>query len=215
MPSASPLRLRADLAGLARLAADALTRVLHTLRLVRVRDTKGADLRRDLTDDFLVGARDADLLRRLEREADASRRVDLDRMREAERELQLLARERGPVARSTDLEITDVAGRDALDHVGEQRARETVDGPRLLALVRPHDRERRVGPTHRDERMEGPAELALRPLHRDLSSAHLHVDAVRDVDGKLADATHSFSSSTRRTPGPRHRAPSARPRGRS
>src|SRR5438067_11592584 len=158
------LRLRADLAGLARLAADALTRVLHTLRLVRVRDPKGADLRRDLTDDFLVGARDADLLRRLEREADASRRVDLDRMREAERELQLLARERGPVARSTDLEITDVAGRDALDHVGEQRARKPVDGLRLLALVRPHDRERRVGPTHRDERMEGPAELALRPL---------------------------------------------------
>src|SRR5438105_3776222 len=183
MPSASPLGLRADLAGLARLAADALARVLHALRLVGVRDAKGADLRRDLADDFLVRARDAHLLRRLEREADAGRRVDLDRMREAERELQLLACERGPVARSADLEIADVAGRDALDHVGEQRAREAMDGLRLLALVRPHDRERRVGPVHRDERVERPAQLALRPLHRDLSSADLHLDAGRAGDG--------------------------------
>src|SRR5437763_7959570 len=143
MPCRSSLGLRADLAGLARLAADVLARVLHALRLVRVGHAERTDLRRDLADDFLVGARDADLLRCLEREADAGRRIDLDRMRVAERELQLLARERGPVARSTDLEITDVAGRDALDHVGEQRTREPVDGLRLLALVRPHDRERR------------------------------------------------------------------------
>src|SRR5438105_13343235 len=150
MPSASPLRLRADLAGLARLAADALTRVLHTLRLVRVRDTKGADLRRDLTDDFLVGARDADLLRRLEREADAGRRVDLDRMRVAERELQLLAGERRAITGAADLEIADVSGGHALDHVREQRAAQAVDRKGLLAVVLPLHRYIAVGAVDRD-----------------------------------------------------------------
>src|SRR5438105_14441351 len=87
---APPLGLRADLAGLACLATDVLARVLHALRLVRVGDAEPADLRGDLADDFLVRSGDADLLRRLRGEADSGRRVDLDRMREAERELQLL-----------------------------------------------------------------------------------------------------------------------------
>src|SRR5439155_424315 len=84
-------RRRADLAGLARLAADVLAGVLDTLRFVRVRDAETADLRRDLTDDLFVHARDLELLRRLDRERDAGRRIDLDRVREPERELELLA----------------------------------------------------------------------------------------------------------------------------
>src|SRR5204863_4897934 len=83
-----PLGLRADLAGLARLAADALARVLHALRLVRVWHPEAADLRGDLAHGLLVRAGDTHLLRRLEREADARGRVDLDRVRVAERELQ-------------------------------------------------------------------------------------------------------------------------------
>src|SRR5207237_7630591 len=107
---APPLGLRADLAGLACLAADVLARVLHALRLVRVRDAQRADLRGDLADGLLVRTRDAHFLRRLEREADAGRRIDLDRVREAERELELLAGERRAVARAADLEIAGVAG---------------------------------------------------------------------------------------------------------
>src|SRR5258708_13096784 len=108
--SAPPLGLRADLAGLTGLAADVFARVLHALRLVRVRDAQRADLRGDLADDLLVRTGDANLLRRLEREADAGRRIDLDRVRVAERELQLLARERRPVPGSPDLEAAHVAG---------------------------------------------------------------------------------------------------------
>src|SRR5438309_10638473 len=101
----SPLRLRrADLAGLARLAADVLAGVLHALRLVRVRNAQRADLRGHLADDLFVHARDLQLLRRLDREGDARRRVDLDGMREAERELELLAREHRAVAGPADLE---------------------------------------------------------------------------------------------------------------
>src|SRR5438552_16389418 len=133
---AAPLRLRADLAGLARLAADVLAGVLHALRLVWVRDAERADLRRDLPDDFLVRARHAHLLGRLEREAVACGRIDLDRVRVAERELQLLAREDRAIAGAADLEVARVARRDAGDHVREQRAREPVEGLRLLGLVR-------------------------------------------------------------------------------
>src|SRR2546430_16723902 len=110
MPCRPPLGLRADLAGLARLAADVLARVLHALRLVRVGHAERADLGGDLADDFLVRTRDAHPLRRLEGEADAGRRLDLDGVREAKGQLKLLARERGAVSGAADLEIADVAG---------------------------------------------------------------------------------------------------------
>src|SRR5438105_969511 len=216
MPSsAPPLRLRADLAGLARLAADVLAGVLHALGLVRVRDAEGADLRRDLADDFLVRSRDAHLLRRLEGEADPGRRIDLDRMRVAERQLQLLARERRPVAGAADLEVAGVSRRDTGHHVREQRARQTVKGLRLLALVRPHDRERAIGPIHLDEGVERAPELALGSLHRDLLAVHGDVDSLRERDGKLSDPTHFLFALTRRTPGLRRPGPSSRRRVRS
>src|SRR5437868_1174496 len=188
--SAPLLRLRADLAGLARLATDVLAGVLHALRLVGVRDAERADLRRDLAHDFLVRTRDAHLLGRLEGEADAGRRVDLDRMRVAERKLQLLARERRPVAGAADLEVARVARRDAGDHVREQRAREAMEGLRLLGLVRAHDRQRAVRSIHLHERVERAPQLALRSLHRDLLAVHRHVHALRERHGKLSDPTH-------------------------
>src|SRR2546428_7794805 len=83
---------RADLAGLARFAADVLARVLHALRLVRVGDAKRADLRGDLADDLLVHARDLQLLRGLDRERDAAGRGDPRPMRETERAPTLLPR---------------------------------------------------------------------------------------------------------------------------
>src|SRR6266568_1255764 len=86
-----PLGLRADLAGLAGLLAQDLAGVLDALLLVRVRHAQTLDLRGHLPDGLLVDPRHAQLLRRLGREGDAGRRVDLDRMREPETQLQLLA----------------------------------------------------------------------------------------------------------------------------
>src|SRR5438105_1926214 len=100
--------LRADLAGLTRLAADALLGVLDALRLVRVRHAQRADLRGHLADELLVDARDLELLGRLGLEGDALRRVDLHRVREAERELELLARDDRAVAGARDLELAPV-----------------------------------------------------------------------------------------------------------
>src|SRR5207245_2823148 len=132
--SSLSLRLRADLAGLAGLLAQVFPGVLDALVLVRVRDAESADLRGHLAHGLLVGPRDAQLLRRLGSEADAGRRVDLDRVAEAEAELQLLALDDRAVAGARDLEVALIAIRHAGHHVRDQRAREPVQGARRLLV---------------------------------------------------------------------------------
>src|SRR5512140_2270087 len=140
----SPLRLRADLASLAGLLAQLLVGVLDPLVLVRVRDAEPTDLRGHLAHGFLVVAGHAELLRGLRREGDSGRRLDLDRVREAERKLELLALEDGAVARTVDLEVALVSGRHADDHVLKERAREPVQSARRLLVVHTRDDERAV-----------------------------------------------------------------------
>src|SRR5258708_10675033 len=190
--SAPPLGLRADLAGLTGLAADVFARVLHALRLVRVRDAQRADLRGDLADDFLVRTGDAHLLRRLQREADAGRRIDLDRVRVAERELQLLAGQRRPVAGTADLEVADIAGRHAGDHVREQRTRQAVDGLRRRALVHALHGEAAVRAVDGHESVEGAPKLTLRALHGHVLAIHLHIHPAPHPAGTLAHPTHAL-----------------------
>src|SRR5213592_776159 len=60
-------------------------------------------------------------------------------MREADAELQIGAAQRGAVADALDLEALREASRDALDHVGDERPREAVEGPVFTALGRPGD----------------------------------------------------------------------------
>ena len=55
-------------------------------------------------------------------------------MGEAERELERLARKLGAVADALDLEPLLVAVGDALDHVGDQAARQPVQRPVLAAV---------------------------------------------------------------------------------
>ena len=59
---------------------------------------------RDLADQLLVGAEDGQPRGRLDPELDAFRRLDLDRMRVAEREDELGALQLGAVADAADLE---------------------------------------------------------------------------------------------------------------
>src|SRR5688500_1691953 len=207
------LGLRADLAGLAGLAADVLARVLHALRLVGVGDAPAADVGGDLADDFLVDARDAELRRRLDREGDAGGRVDLDRVREAECEDELLALEHGTEARAADLEILVVARRHARDHVREQRARQAVQRTCLLRVVRArHGELLAVVALELHERVERATKLALRPLHHDVLPRDLHVDAAGDGDGHLSDPAHLLTYQTyARTSPPRPFFSASRP----
>ena len=61
-------------------------------------------------------------------------RLDHDRVRVADRELELGALELRAVPDALDLEVLLEAVRDPLDHVGDQRAREPVQRPVLAAL---------------------------------------------------------------------------------
>src|SRR6266508_390282 len=205
------LRARADLAGLAGLAADALLGVLDALRLVCVRHAQPSDARRHLAHELLIGARDLQLLRRLERERDARGRIDLDRVREPERELQLLPREHSAVSGAADLEVTSVSGGDAGDHVLEKGASQAVQGTRRLRVVLALHDQRPVLARDGHIRVEGAHELALRPLHAHGVAVDLHVDALRHGNGEATDATHITRCRRglpRPTPSSRPRAPS-------
>src|SRR6476660_8817166 len=111
------LLLAADLAGLARLATDHLTGVADALALVRFGFAGGANSGGDLADELLVDADDGELRGVLDLEADARRRVDLDRVAVAEVQLQLAPDERRTIADAGDLERLAVAGGHADDHV--------------------------------------------------------------------------------------------------
>src|SRR6267142_4650874 len=115
------LLLAAALAGLAGLAPDLLAGVADTLALVRLGLARRADARGDLADELLVDAEHGELGRVLELEADAGRRVDLDRVAVAQVELELAPDERRTIADPGDLERLAVARGHPDDHVVDQR----------------------------------------------------------------------------------------------
>src|SRR5665647_1618928 len=104
------------------LTPDLLTCVLDALALVRLGWTKAAQLCCNLSDDFLVRAFDEDLGRKRRLERNALRCLVLDRMREAEGELQSIRTHFSLVAYADNVELLREALGNAFDHVGDERA---------------------------------------------------------------------------------------------
>src|SRR6266508_2725079 len=150
------LLLAADLAGLAGLAADDLARIADALALVRLGLAGGPDARGDLADELLVDPDHGHPRRVRELEADPVGRLDLDRVAVAQVELQLIAHLLGAVTPAGDLEAFPIAGRDADDHVGDQRPGQAVELPVDLRLGRPADHDGAVLRGHEHFRMELP-----------------------------------------------------------
>src|SRR5687767_11731313 len=98
------VRPRSGAGRLAGLASDALAFVLDALALVRLGRALLADVRRHLADENLVDAGDEHLGRALGREGDALGRGELDGVRVAELQDELLAVHVGAVAGAGDLE---------------------------------------------------------------------------------------------------------------
>src|SRR5262245_38983515 len=96
------------------LQLDLLARIAHALALVRLRGTEFAVVCGDLADLLHVGALDDDfrLARRLDGDA-LGRRVD-DRVRKAERQVQVLALRSRAIADADELELALVALADAV-----------------------------------------------------------------------------------------------------
>src|SRR6185503_19681199 len=108
---------------LAFLHHDFLAGIAHALALVGFRRAVAPDHGRDLADLLAVYALyyDLRLARRLDR--DAVRNRELDRVREAEGQVQVLALQGGAVADAYELELALEALGHARDHVREVRAR--------------------------------------------------------------------------------------------
>src|ERR1700756_3939537 len=109
--------LTVRLGTLANLSADVLALVADALALVRLGRANLANLCGRLADLLLVRALDDDLRRRRHVEADAGARLDHDRVRIADEQLEVAALERCAIADALDLELLLEALRDAVDHV--------------------------------------------------------------------------------------------------
>src|SRR3712207_6301503 len=172
------------------------------LALVRLGLADLPDVRGDLADELLVGPAHDDRRRRRHLELDPVGLRHADRVRVPDLDLEVLALERGTVADADDREALLEALRDALHHVREQRARESVEAAVEPLVVGPLDPRRAVLDHDPHVGVHRLAQGALRALdHHEVPVADLDVDAARDLDGLLADPTHrslfllvSFSS---------------------
>src|SRR5690606_3263748 len=104
------------------LADDVFAGVLDALALVRLRRAEAADLGGNLADLLPVGAADHDLGLRRGGDGDAFRRRVQHRVREAQRQVQVLALHGGTVTHADQLELALETLGHALDHVGHDRA---------------------------------------------------------------------------------------------
>src|SRR5947207_13630365 len=127
VPGLGGLLLAADLAGLAGLSADLLSGIADALALVRLGFSRRSYAGRHLADQLLVDPDDRQAGRVLELEADAVRRLDLDRVAVAKGALELLAHLLGAIADAGDLEALSITGRHAGDHVGDKRSGQAVE----------------------------------------------------------------------------------------
>ncbi len=121
-------------------------------------------------------------------------------MREADAELERLSARFRAIAHALNLELLHEGLRDALNHVGDQRARHPVQRPAIAVVVRPREQDLGVLDPHADVVRNPLAEIALRALHADLVGDQIHRDAARDRDRSPADARHAYQTSHTTSP---------------
>src|SRR5258706_168149 len=123
-------------ARLARLLLQHFARVADPLLLVGIRLAQAADVRRHLTNELTIDARDRDVRLLLDRDVDPRRDVEDDCVRIAEREDDLLAFDLGAVADADDIELFLEPVGDPDDRVGDQTSREAMELAPFGILVR-------------------------------------------------------------------------------
>src|SRR5690606_21406147 len=172
------------------LATHDLARVADTLALVGLRLADLADVRGCLADSLLRDATHGELVGALDREGDTGRRVDEDRVRETEGELDRAALLLHAVTGADDLEALGVALRHADDVVVDERAGQAVERPRLTLVVGAGHQNLIVLHLDLDGGGHREGELTLGALHRDLAAVDRDGHTRGDVDGKSSDTRH-------------------------
>jgi hypothetical protein len=123
----------------------------------------------------------------LDPEGDALGRGDDHGWLNPERELQVAAPGLHPVADADDLQGLAVAVGDAGDHVGDQRARQSVQRAHRALVVRPGDLDDPVLAHDVDGVGHGVLQGALRALHGDLAPVDLDLYPAGDGHGEPPD----------------------------
>src|SRR4030095_15156501 len=114
---------------LADLAPDALVDVADALALVRLRRPQRAEVGRELPDPAAVDALDPDDHVAVDGDRETFGHGELDRMRVAEQQCELLAGRLRAIADALDLELARERRHHALHHVAHARAHEAAQRP--------------------------------------------------------------------------------------
>src|SRR5256886_2341701 len=187
---------------------DDLSAVAHSLALVGLGRALRANLGGDLPHQLLVDAGDDDLGLRRRRHLDALGHLLHHRVREAERQIELVAlrlrAEPDADQREALLEPLGHAG----DHVRDQRAHGARHGVGMARVAQRLALQLGAVPFDRDVRIGGALDRAERAFHRDLAGGDAHLDALRQVDRDFCDARHGRPYATMQSTSPP--TPSAR-----
>src|SRR5688500_17927051 len=108
----------------------------------------------------------------------------------ANRELEGFSAQRRAIAHALDLEPLLEALRHALDHVGDERARQAVQRPVLAALGRPLDDDLAVVLLDQQSAGNLLAELSQRSVDHRAAWTDRHAHARRDLNWTFPDSTH-------------------------
>src|SRR5512145_1158931 len=187
MASASSYRLPALLrARLSRLLLEHFARVPDPLLLIGIGLAEAPDVRRDLSDLLPVDPGYGDVRLLVDRDVDALRDIEHDRVRIAQRKDDLLALQLRTIPDADDVEVLPEALGHAANGVRDQTARQSVKlAERGVLLERPC---LEVITVHLepDARRQRLPQLALRSLDFHRTGLNVDLDTLRNGDGLLA-----------------------------
>src|SRR5579884_522707 len=192
--------------GFAFLAANLFVLVADALALVRLRRTDVANFCGELADFLLVRTLDDNRGRVRHIDRDAGRRHHQHAVGETNRQLHALVFGCRLVTDALDFQAFFVTLGDALDHVGDDAARQTVQRAREALIIGPGDADDLGVLVHLDfdEPMIGELQLLpLRSFHEDFAIGDLDFDAGRNGHGLFADTRHTCSPKKISDPGSR------------
>src|SRR5204862_674244 len=145
---------------------------------------------RDLADELPVDTADHDLGLRRGRHLDALGHLLHHRVREAEREIQLVTLRLGAEADADQRQFLLEAPGHAGHHVGDQRPHRARHGVGVVRVAERLEDDALALLLHFDVRVRRARDGAERAFHRDLAAGERHLDAFRQRHGIFGDAGH-------------------------
>src|SRR6478736_661097 len=180
--------------GLAFFALDVFARITHTLALVRLRRVVGADFGSHFADQHLIRTFDGQFGVFFHRDLDLIRNGVVDRVRETEAQVHDLAGDGSLETDALNLKLLDEAVRDALDHVIDERAAQTMQRLSLRIFTSAADDDLVAFDLQAGALRQFPVELALRAFDVNFLPFDLDLDFGRDGNRLFSNTRHKIRS---------------------